>query len=134
VVSAQSAGEADLSFQSASLINGTVRVGCPGCQAEKFTLEGEFTTVRGAVRNQVARLNSDGSVDDSFDPDGGANNQVECLAIQPDGKVIIGGWFTSFNGAARSRIARLNADGSLDTSFDPGSGANGVVTSLALQG
>ncbi len=45
---------------------------------------------------------------------------VTTTAVQPDGKIIIGGQFTSVLGVARSNIARLNADGTLDTGFDPG--------------
>ena len=55
------------------------------------------------------------------------------LALQPDGKLLIGGNFTSYNGTPRNRIARLNADGSLDASFNPGTGANSSVYALALQ-
>ena len=53
--------------------------------------------------------------------------------MQPDGKVLIGGSFTSVNGTNRNRIARLNADGSLDSSFNPGTGANGAVRAIVVQ-
>src|SRR5712691_3669498 len=66
-------------------------------------------------------------VDATFDPGAGANNDVFILALQADGRIIIGGQFTTFNNTNRSRIARLNTDGSLDLSFDPGTGANGDV-------
>ena len=49
------------------------------------------------------------------------------------GKVVVGGDFTSFGGFARGRIARLNADGSVDTTFDPGTGADGLVRSVTIQ-
>jgi uncharacterized delta-60 repeat protein len=55
----------------------------------------------------------------------GANNEVDCVALQADGKVLIGGYFTAVNGVSRSRIARLNADGTLDTGFNPA--ANNAV-------
>src|SRR5205814_1510611 len=84
-------------------------------------------------RNGIARINSDGSLDSSFDPGSGANNEVDGIAVQDDGKILIGGLFTTYNGTARNRIARINSDGSLDPSFDPGSGANNPVFSLALQ-
>jgi uncharacterized delta-60 repeat protein len=63
------------------------------------------------------RLNADGSVDASFDPGSGANNSVRSFAVQPDGKILVGGLFTEFNGAPRESIVRLNQDGSLDASF-----------------
>jgi len=86
--------------------------------------------VRPDARN--ARLNADGSVDSSFNPGTGANNTVRSVALQPDGKVLIGA-LTTVNGTNRDRIARLNADGSLDNSFNPGTGANEGVLSIALQ-
>lgn len=71
---------------------------------------------------------------DGFDPN--PNGIVRTVITQPDGKVIIGGEFTSLspNGGAavaRNYIARLNADGTLDTSFNPN--ANNFVLGLAIQ-
>ena len=101
----------------------------------KVFIGGAFTAVGGTTRNNIARLNDDGSLDTSFGapPNTGANGTVLSLAVQPDGKVIIGGAFTKVNGTARTRIARLNTDGSLDTSFDPGTGASLHVRAMALQ-
>ena len=67
---------------------------------------------------------------DSFDPN--ANNDVRALALQADGKILVGGFFTSIGGQTRNRIARLNSDGSLDASFDPNAGNDGVYA-LAVQ-
>ena len=50
----------------------------------------------------------------------GANYPIYTSAIQSDAKIIIGGNFTSYNGSTSNRIARLNADGSLDITFNPG--------------
>ena len=99
----------------------------------KVLIGGEFTTYNGTARNSIARLNSDGSLDPSFNPGSGANWQVLSSVVQADGKVLIGGVFTSYNGMARNRIARLNSDGSLDTSFDPGTGVNFPVRSVVAQ-
>ena len=74
-----------------------------------------------------------GSVDASFDPGTGTDASVLALAIQQNNKIVIGGEFTSFNDTPRSRLARLNSNGSLDTDFDIGSGADGTVVTLALQ-
>lgn len=49
---------------------------------------------------------------------------VSAMARQADGKLVISGNFTSIGGVERNRVARLNADGSLDASFDPGVGLN----------
>jgi len=83
---------------------------------------GSFSSVLGAGRNNIARLNTDGTLDATFDPN--ANSAVYSIAVQADGKIMIGGGFTSLspNGGAavvRNRIARLNVDGTLDATFDP---------------
>lgn len=81
----------------------------------------------------VKRLNSDGTNDDSFSmPGTGVNGVIWAVGIQSTGKIIIAGNFTSYNSVARSRVARLNTDGSLDASFDPGSGFNNAVYSLDI--
>src|SRR6185436_15655913 len=73
-----------------------------------------------------------GDVDLSFDPGSGVNGPVSAVALQPDGKVIIGGSFTTVKGLLRAYLARLNADGSGDATFNP-SVAGDFVSSLALQ-
>src|ERR1044071_3373053 len=75
----------------------------------------------------VRRLNADGSLDNSFNPPIGADNPygVSSVVVQPDGKVLVGGDFSTMNGTNRSGIARLNANGTLDASFDPGTGMGG---------
>jgi uncharacterized delta-60 repeat protein len=98
----------------------------------RILIGGRFTSYGGVPRGGVARIHANGSLDTSFDPGLGAANEVRALALQPDGRVLIGGSFLSFDGVPRGRIARLNSDGSLDASFDPGVGANGVVESMAL--
>ncbi|MBW6474777.1 MAG: putative Ig domain-containing protein, partial [Anaerolineaceae bacterium] len=99
----------------------------------KIMIGGEFTSYDGYTRNRVALLNSDGTLDTSFDPGIGPNQAVEALALQSDGKVVIGGWFTTLNNYAQNRLARLNADGSPDPSFNIGAGANSVVYDIAIQ-
>lgn len=89
--------------------------------------------IGGAFGNYLARLNANGSPDFTFNTGIGANLNVNSLPLQPDGKVLIGGDFTAFNGSTHNYITRLNSDGSLDTSFNAGSGANAVVYSIALQ-
>ena len=66
-------------------------------------------------RYGIARLNDDGSLDNTFDVGAGVNGAVQAIALQPDGKVIIGGPFNSYNGLDRRGLARVNVDGSLDT-------------------
>ena len=110
----------------------------------KVLLCGNFTSLQpngaseATIRERVARVNADGTLDTSFDPK--ANSYVFCVAVQADGKVVLGGAFTSLqpNGAGapteRNSIARMNADGTLDMSFDPNVGGGiGAVHSMAVQ-
>ncbi|MCE3008797.1 MAG: delta-60 repeat domain-containing protein, partial [Bacteroidetes bacterium] len=101
----------------------------------KVLIGGLFTYYNGMIRNRIARLNADGSLDVNFNPTGsGANDEVSAVIVQSDGKVLIGGKFTSYNGTARNRITRLNADGSLDVNFNPtGSGANDEISAVIVQ-
>ncbi|WP_033316645.1 delta-60 repeat domain-containing protein, partial [Pontibacter roseus] len=73
----------------------------------KKLVGGTFTSYNGSSRNRIARLNADGTLDASFNPGTGFNGEVRSLSLQPDGKVLVGGSFTSFNGTPRSFIARL---------------------------
>lgn len=102
----------------------------------KVLIGGNFTSCNNKPRNRIARLNVDGTLDETFNPGAGANNQVLSFAIQPDNKVLIVGAFTTYNGTSRNGIARLNADGSLDATFNPGTGAGGssqIIYSCAIQ-
>ena len=83
----------------------------------KIIIGGDFTSFIGTSRNYIARLNTDGTLDSTFNPGTGTNGIIYSSSIQSDGKIIIGGDFTSFNGTERYHIARLNTDGTLDTNF-----------------
>ena len=80
---------------------------------------GIFTSVGGATRNRIARLNTDGSLDNTFDPGAGASDVVDTICLQADGKIVMGGGFTIINGTNRNYLARLNANGTLDNTFTP---------------
>jgi uncharacterized delta-60 repeat protein len=99
----------------------------------KVVIAGRFDSYDRVPRRYIARLNANGALDTSFNPGTGANNVVSSVAVQRDGKLLIGGVFTGYNGAPRNRIARLNADGTVDTSFDPGAGADNWVYSVTVQ-
>jgi uncharacterized delta-60 repeat protein len=100
----------------------------------KVLIGGGFTSVSGVERNHIARLNRDGTLDIAFDPNAtgivGADI-VYSLAVQWDGKVLVGGTFTSVSGQPRNRMARLDATTGLPDSFDPD--INGAVNAIALQ-
>jgi uncharacterized delta-60 repeat protein len=94
---------------------------------------GVFEDIDGTARNRIARLEADGDHDTTFNPGSGADERVTSVAVQPDGKILLGGWFSSYNGTPRNRIVRILATGAIDTTFDPGSGANDHIYSMALQ-
>lgn len=100
----------------------------------KIIAGGYFTTYNGATINEIVRLNQDGTLDNSFATTGtGPNSLVTCTAIQADGKIIVGGWFSSFSSTSKNRIARVNANGTLDATFNPGAGFNDWVYETVLQ-
>jgi uncharacterized delta-60 repeat protein len=86
---------------------------------------GEFTSVAGLARPYLGRLLENGNADTTFDPGSGPNGTVRALAVQPDGRILVGGDFTTINGVPRASIARLQPNGTLDLTFDPGTGATG---------
>jgi uncharacterized delta-60 repeat protein len=99
----------------------------------KMIYVGYYTSYSGVAANRIIRLNTDFSIDDTFVYGTGFNGEATAVAIQPDGKILVGGNFTQYNGTARNRIVRLNTDGSLDTTFGIGSGFNQTVWSIVLQ-
>jgi uncharacterized delta-60 repeat protein len=125
-------GSMDTSFNPGGSANAAVNaIAISGSQ---FVVGGAFTSYNGTGVGDFARLNADGSLDTGFSTSqgSGADNTVRAVAVQPDGKVVIGGDFTHVDGVVRNYLARLNGDGSLDTSFDPGNTLNGSVYALAL--
>lgn len=136
-------GSQDLSFDpgtgATGATNGNPNIYAVAVQPDgKIVLAGSFAQYNGVARNAITRINSDGSLDTGFnpqDPDGigGANGRVTCLALQPDGKILIGGFFTTYNTAPRKYVAKLNSDGSLNAAFDPSPGPNNYLECLAVQ-
>jgi uncharacterized delta-60 repeat protein len=125
-------GSLDTSFNPGQGPNATVNAVM--LYSNQFVIGGAFTSYNGTGVGDFARLNADGSLDTAFSTShgSGADNTVRAVAVQPDGRVVIGGDFTHVDGVARNYLARLNADGSLDTSFNPGNTLNGSVYALAL--
>lgn len=133
------AGNVDSSFEPTDLSGGTANGLNGSCRAiatqmdGKILVAGDFNLVNGVERMRIARMEADGSLDLGFDPGYGANGGVRAVAVQADGKILVGGLFTYFNGLYCNHIVRLNADGSLDEGFDAGNGFDGNVLALAVQ-
>ena len=103
----------------------------------RLVVGGNFNSYNGTTRANLSRHFADGSLDFSFNPGNGTgfNGQINAAVIQADGKIVVGGFFTTFSGGTLNRIARVNADGSSDTAFNTavGTGFNSSVNGLALQ-
>jgi len=102
----------------------------------QILVAGRFSNLRGVSRRNLARLNADGSLDSTFAKGlSGIDGTVEAMAVQSDRKILVGGLFSTVNGQQRRNFARLNADGSLDTSFGGAGGfpINGAVRAIKLQ-
>jgi uncharacterized delta-60 repeat protein len=127
-------GTVDSGFQNLSP-NDTVR--SVALQTDgRILIGGSFDSLGGFDRSRIARLNASGTVDISFqDPLVSMHSSVDAITIQPDGKILIGGNITSVAGETRIGIARLNADGSLDTTFQTTMTGTfgGIVSGITLQ-
>jgi len=99
----------------------------------KILVGGSFNTYNGTPQNSITRLNADGSLDTTFNSGTGFDNPVSSVVIQSDSKILVGGSFGSYNGTTQNNISRLDADGSLDTTFDVGTGFDSSVTTLVIQ-
>ena len=88
-----------------------------------------FLSVLGVPRHNIARLNADGTLDLAFNPD--ADTQINAIAVQQDGKILVGGNFTDIGGQTRHRLARLDATTGLADSFNPD--ADAQVSAIAIQ-
>lgn len=124
-------GSTDSSFNN-GVSNGLVYTAAVQTDG-KIIIGGGFSAYNGVARNCIARLNADGTLDTTFNVGNGAMfgyvtssgaeaTSIKNIQIQPDGKIIIAGNFTVYNGVVKKQIARLNTDGSLDLSFDSSSG------------
>ena len=121
------------------LFNGEVLCGTGLCGWPQSVVGGNFTQVavpNSANRGHIAALTSNFTLDSSF-AGAGANGPICDLRTEgnnDNGKPLIGGAFSTYNGVGRNNVARLNLDGSLDTAFNPGTGANGPVYAILVPG
>ncbi|MBN1430051.1 MAG: glycoside hydrolase family 9 protein [Anaerolineae bacterium] len=98
----------------------------------KVIIGGDFTTIDGQPRQNIARRNADGTLDETFNP--GADGPVRALEVDQYGRILVGGEFTVLAGQPRNRIGRLDPTGASDPNFDPGPGADGPIYALDVNG
>ncbi|PYK55411.1 MAG: hypothetical protein DME47_03845 [Verrucomicrobia bacterium] len=125
-------GQLDPTFVPAPGTNDAVNVVIPQPDG-KVIAAGRFTFANNVARNRIARFNFNGSLDTTFDPGTGADGEITAAVLQPDGRIVVAGRFTSFNGFTHNRVCRLNANGSVDQTFGLGNGINNAALALALQ-
>lgn len=135
-------GSIDASFFTAPLVWGVAssRVMAIAVQSDdRIIVGGTFSQYNNTPVSNLTRLNADGSRDGNWfgGATGGTNGPVYSICVQPDSKVLFGGDFTLAAGLSRNRIARIDPTSTplnwFDNSFDPGTGCNGAVRSIALR-
>lgn len=94
----------------------------------RLLLAGTFSRVNGQRRSNLIRLHPDGSLDEAFGRELVFDGNVNTLALQPDGRILVGGSFEHINGRRRPFIARLLPDGTADDSFQPNGGPTSTWT------
>jgi uncharacterized delta-60 repeat protein len=124
-------GSKDTSFNIGTGFNNIVNTNTIDSNG-KILVGGEYTEYSGSTQNRLIRLNSDGTKDTSFNVGAGFNDDVWALAVDSNGKILVGGNFTSYSGSAQNYLIRLNSDGTKDTSFDIGSGFVGFTSQRGL--
>lgn len=99
----------------------------------KLVIVGHFESVNGVARNKIARLNADGSLDESFDPGSGFSNNVFVVRLLSDGSVIVGGSFDNYNGSNIGRLVKLDSSGVLDATFTSNAALFGNVYDIKVE-
>ncbi|MDB6064872.1 MAG: hypothetical protein JWR26_1080 [Pedosphaera sp.] len=105
-----------------------------GLQSDgKVMVGGTFNTIGGTNHNLIARLNPDGTIDNSFNAGTINGSSVNAIAVQGDGNILIGGAFNSFTtySLERNNIARLLTNGIPDAGYN--SSASGPIQAVYLQ-
>jgi len=135
IVRVNSDGSYDSSFSTLVFNLGTVRLNtCDIDTSGKIYTGGVMNLYDGNPQNGIIRLNSDGSQDLSFAIGTGFNPSIiQKIIAQSDGKVLVGGQFTQYSGVSANRIIRLNNDGSIDNTFNYGTGFNANVLTMIQQ-
>ena len=125
-------GTIDTTFNTGTGFNNTVRTIIQQSD-DKLVVGGDFITYSGSTVNRIVRLNLNGTIDTTFNIGTGFNNTVQTVIQQSDDKIIVGGNFTTYSGSTANRIVRINPNGTIDTTFNTGTGFNFEPYSIAEQ-
>lgn len=99
----------------------------------RILIGGNFTGINGSFRSNIARINSDGTLDATFTHQSGANLPIRSVIAETDGSSFIGGDFQIFEGTAKYRFAKLNLNGSVNSSFNAAVYSNGSINEVEIQ-
>lgn len=123
IVRLLSNGTVDNTFTSGLGVEGPVRASALQ-QNDKLIIGGLFNSYNTTSIKNLARINSDGTIDNTFNTGVGPNNEVFELFLQKDGKILLAGFFSKYNNVSYNGFVRLNTDGTIDTNFLIGTGTN----------
>lgn len=100
----------------------------------KILVGGNFIQYNSLPQNKLIRLNPNGTINESFNIGTGADYDILAIEVLSDGKILIGGGFTTFNGFNQNSLIRLNSDGSVDPSFvTTGSGFDNLIYDILIR-
>lgn len=117
-------GTVDSSFNTGQGFNGIVRSIVPVSGSTSIYVGGEFTNYSGSFCHKVIRINSNGTRDLAFNAGTNTSGNIYAVALASGSdKLYVGGDFIIYSGSSINRIARVNSNGTLDTSFNVGTGA-----------
>jgi uncharacterized delta-60 repeat protein len=134
-------GAIDGTFAYGTAFGGTPNIIALAIQTDgKILVGGTFTTYNGTGANRIIRLTTTGAVDGTFVYLTGFGSTVQCITLQTDGKILVGGSFTTYQGTGANRIIRLTTTGAIDGTFVYGNGfvltpvpANTVIFQIQIQ-
>lgn len=124
-------GSFDASFSVGFGVNGVIN--SVAIQSDgRILLAGKFEFFNNQPRKSIIRVNSNGSIDNTFDAGIGTDDTIFKVRIQNDGKILVGGGFSDFSGINSPGLIRLNPNGSHDASFSVGTGFDGAVRAINI--
>lgn len=122
-------------FQGQSFGNNAVTAIKNNSTINKFYVGGDFISAQGKSYSGIVRLNNNGTVDTSFSIGTGlGGGRVTSIDVQSDGKVVVGGYFLTYNSVSRYGVVRINTNGSIDTTFNMNLGPGTVVHKVKVVG
>jgi uncharacterized delta-60 repeat protein len=133
IVKLDNTGSVDTTFNMGVGPNNTVTSMVTQSDGKILIAGSAFTSYSGSSGVRIARINTNGTRDATFNVGTGLNSVAYDMKVQPDGKIIVGGNFSIYSGSTNNGIVRINTNGTKDTTFNIGSGSTGAINQLALQ-